>query len=162
MFFKTWKQNLYNRAHRDGYNARWKEQMDTVERIRRVEEEEYLHAPLIVVPNEWDNPVIGFGEHIQMIGAAPVLVVRNYLTNQNVICGGVKMGYSEQRLRTVLSLNPFDLWALVAHNSHGFGEFTKPKTGECWDEQKIVTTLRDNGFFTRVQEFFAAHPEHGK
>lgn len=125
---------------------------------RRGEMERMLLAsqigrPVIVVPNEWDNPVIGFGDSIMEVGSSQVLVVENYLTMEKVVCGGVRMDFSMQRLEVALALDPYQLWAITAHNSVGHHDFDKPKSGVRWDRHQIIAALHQHGFFNRWQAF---------
>ena len=115
-----------------------------------------INAPVIIVPNEWDNPVIGFGASIMEVGSSSVLVVKNYLSMEEVVCGGVRMDFSLQRLEVALTLDPYQLWAITAHNSVGHSDFDKPKSGQRWSREKILSTLTENGFFKRWEKFLQA------
>ena len=54
-----------------------------------------------------------------------------------------------------LSLDPFQLWAITAHNAVGHEDFTKPKSGQRWDRQAILDALERHGFFERWRDFKA-------
>jgi hypothetical protein len=108
-----------------------------------------LSRPLIIVPNEWCNPVIGFGKDVVPVGQSNVLVVQDYLSMEDVICEGVRMDFSDQRLEIVLTLDPYQLWAITAHNSVGNENFNKPKSGVRWTREIILQALENNGFFER-------------
>lgn len=115
----------------------------------------HLNKPVIVVPNEWANPVVGFGKTIVPVGRSNVLVVENYITQEEVWCGGVRLDFSKQRLDICLTLDPYQLWAITAHNAVGFEDFNKPKSGERWSKERILAALESNGFFRRWQAFKA-------
>lgn len=144
---------------REGRAAQQEEERKRRDQFRRVELEGCIDRPVIIVPNEWDNPVVGFGKSIMSVGCSQVLVVHNYLSMDDVICGGVRMDFSEQRLDVCLSLDPYQLWAITAHNSVGNEDFNKPKSGERWPKEKVMQALEDNGFFTRWQAFKAQTAE---
>lgn len=126
------------------------------EAFDRLEKQQRVGSPLLVIPNEWDNPIVGFGHSVQDLGHSCLLIVTNYLTMEEVWCGGVVMGFSNQRLEAALALDPFQLWALCAHHAVGHEDVDKPKTGERWDRARILDTLERNGFFERWQAFQAA------
>lgn len=109
--------------------------------------------PVIVIPNEWTNPVIGFGHSIMTIGTSEVLVVKDYLTMEERFGGGVRLDFSEQRLEVVLSLDPYQLWAITAHNTVRHEDFDKPRTGERWSRERILSELHNNGFFEQWRQY---------
>lgn len=124
---------------------------------RDKEQEIAIGAPVIMVPNEWDNPIIGFGERLEDLGHSKTLLVHNYVTNKLSRCGGVQMDFSDQRLAIVLDLDPFQLWAITAHNAVGHEDFHKPKTSERWPRERILDALKAHGFFERWEAFKAEH-----
>jgi hypothetical protein len=153
----TYKQGFLDGLQRgkgEGYQQRQKEQWETFQKTQYAEQEYFLNAPLIVILNEWDNPIIGFGERVEAFGqqGSPMLAIKDYLTMKAVYCGGVKLPYSRQRLDALLTLNPFDLCSLV-YTQHGYGDFNKNKSGERWSNEKILSTLETNGFFEKANEF---------
>lgn len=60
------------------------------------------------------------------VGSSSLLVVKNYLSMERVVCGGVRMDFSLQRLEVVLSLDPYQLWAITAHNAVGYSDMNTP------------------------------------
>ena len=148
---------LTAKAHAQGVReGRRLEHLESQQRrgdIERMLLASQIGRPVIVVPNEWDNPVIGFGDSIMEVGSSQVLVVKNYLSMEKVVCGGVRMDFSMQRLEVALALNPYQLWAITAHNSVGHHDFDKPKSGERWDRERILEALHRNGFFERWAAF---------
>lgn len=147
------------RAHQQGVREGRREQADADwkrrEACRNQELEQAIGTPVIIVPNEWDNPIIGFGERLEDLGHSKVLLVHNYLTNELTWCGGSMMDFSEQRLEIVLGLDPFQLWAITARNAVGHEDFYKPKTAERWSNERILATLTAHGFFERWEAFKA-------
>jgi len=147
------RQAVHALGVREGRAQQHREDLDRRESYRKVEMERHIGAPVIVVPNEWDNPIIGFGKCLQQVGHSWILVIDNYVTSEEVFCGGVMMDFSDQRLEIVLALDPFQLWAITAHNSVGYEDFSKPKSCERWERQTILHALEKNGFFIRWAEF---------
>lgn len=154
-FCRAQKELAYEQGVRDGRQAQADKDRMRREALDRMAMVARLGAPVIVVPNEWDNPVIGFGHDLMTIGSSTVLVVKNYVTDALVWCGGVTMDFSEQRLEIALSLDPFQLWAITAHNAVGHEDFTKPKSSQRWDRQAILDALERHGFFERWRDFKA-------
>lgn len=153
--FQNMKDKAFSAGQNFGYQKAEEDQQKNRERFQQVEMDMLLGAPLIIAPNEWCNPVVGFGKSIQMVGNSPMLIVENYLSDTvtDTWCGGVKMSFSDQRLDIALSLDPYQLWAITAHNAHGYGDFDKPKSGVRWDKEKCMEVLKDNGFFERWNAF---------
>lgn len=154
-FCRVQKDLAYQQGVRDGRNAQADKERMRREAFERAEMMARVGAPVIVVPNEWDNPIIGFGHDLMPVGGATVLVVKNYVSNSLVWCGGVTMDFSEQRLEVVLNLDPFQLWAITAHNAVGHEDFIKPKSGTRWERQAILDALERHGFFERWRDFKA-------
>lgn len=152
---KRAREQAYQQGVAEGRRAQSSEAQARRDEFRRIELEAYIGTPVIIVPNEWDNPVIGFGKSIAAIGSSAILVVQNYLTMQDTWCGGVRMDFSEQRLEIALSLDPYQLWAITAHNAVGHENFDKPKSGQRWGRQRILDALTANGFFQRWEDFKA-------
>lgn len=157
-FFRKMKENEFNSGFNAGYTKAREEVTQSRESFRLVEMQMAVGTPVIVVPNEWDNPVVGFAKRIETTGRdgnIRMLVIDNYLSEEikEVICGGVQMNYSDQRLDVALSLDPYQLWAITAHGSHGFGDFDKPKSGVRWDKGKCMEVLKKNGFFEKWETF---------
>ena len=152
-FFKARTDLARSQGIQEGRRVEREERSRRYDEIKRLEVERMVGAPVIVVPNEWANPVIGFGVSVMTVGRSSLLVIRDYLAMEEVWCGGVQMDFSEQRLEVALSLDPFQLWAITAHNSVDHHDFEKAKTGERWERQRILDTLHANGFFERWNEF---------
>lgn len=154
--FSFWKKRI-ERAYQNGFSAGIRQAQEQAIDHRRAfcltEMKAQIGAPLIRVPNEWDNPVIGFGQRVEVIGHSPVLVIRDYVRNADTMGGGVCFDFSEQKLDILLRLNPFEAWAFLAHNSVGHHNYEKNHSGVRDSADDILKKLRDNGFFTRWEEF---------
>lgn len=149
--------SIKQEAFREGVRVgRAQEQQEANERkdaFRRIEQEYWLNTPVIIVPNEWTDPIIGFVSRVECVGKSTALVVFDELRQKEMMCGGVLMGYSNQRLQVALDLDPYQLWAITAHNNVDFGDFDKPKSGVRQNKKDILRQLDASGFFERVASF---------
>lgn len=158
---------MFKKEYEKGVTAGRKSARDEERNSRREIEEivlrDMIGHPVIVVTNEWGNPIVGIAKRIEYMTKAqnPVLVYENFLSEEKeeVICGGVSMFFSDQRLNTALTLNPFELWAICATNSHGHGDFDKPKREERWSKERCHEVLHKNGFFEYWEKFKAAEKQ---
>lgn len=164
-FFKQWKSKIHSdgfaagiaQAQRQAQEEAQQQVNERRARFERIEMESKIGTPLIRISNEWDNPTIGFGESIMDYGHSQVLVIRDYLTNELRVGGGVCFDFSEQKMDALLRLDPFEAWALLAHNSVGHEHFDKKHTGHRDTPQDIRAMLEKNGFFERLEQFQIAH-----
>lgn len=155
--FSFWKNRIeqaYQKGLTEGQMRGQQKAMEERNAFRLREMEIQVGTPLIRIPNEWDNPVIGFGQRIEMIGNSPVLVIHDYVSNTEKIGGGVCFDFSEQKLNILLRLDPFEAWAFLAHNHVGHHNYDKNRTGVRDSADDILKKLRCNGFFDRWEEFF--------
>lgn len=110
-----------------------------------------VNKPVIAVGNDWSNPVIGMGLFVQNVSLAnrPHLVIKDYVSGEEVMPFGAVMEYNETRLEALLKLTPAEIISLVYRHS-------TPQTVS--DEQKckrdsrevILQKLTDSGFFDTV------------
>lgn len=151
-FHKKLSELELKKSHDAGYNKAREE----AQAIRYNKMKSYSDAPIIVVPNEWSNPIVGFAKKIEVKASNNyVLLIDNYLSEpiQEVISNGIPMHYSAQRLEVVLSLDPYQLFAIAGHEYHGRGNFDRPKLGVRWDKERCMEVLKSNDFFERLEKF---------
>lgn len=155
--FGRWKhrieQQAYQKGLSEGQRLAQNRAADERNNSNRQLIEIQVGTPLIRIPNEWDNPTIGFGRRIEMIGNSPILVIHDYVSNTDTIGGGVCFDFSEQKLDVLLRLDPFEAWAFLAHNNVGHHNYEKSRTGVRDSAEDILKKLRSNGFFERWEEF---------
>lgn len=119
--------------------------------IERAALEVLIGKPVIAVGNDWSNPVIGVGIEIQDISKAnrPHLVIKDYLSGEEVMPFGAVMEYNDVRLEAVLKLTPAEITSLVYR-------YSTPQTNVNHDSIKrdsrevILQKLTDSGFFEKV------------
>lgn len=137
---------IRQKAYHDGYYARVKQSTEQMKQIELFELQELVGKKVISISNEWDNPQIGVALRIELITQAqnPVLIIKDYLSNQEVMIMGKTYAYTPQRLQAVLKLNPFELCSLIYTYT---SVFDKPKTGVRQQSDVIMSKLAQSGFF---------------
>lgn len=155
--FSRWTQAIEQRGYQhglvEGQRMAQERAMDERTELQHSMMQAQIGTPLIRIPNEWDNPVIGFGHCIEQVGHSCVLVIHDYVSNTQMMGGGVCFDFSEQKLDVLLRLDPFEAWAFLAHNNVGYENYQKTKTGQRDSADDILKKLRYNGFFERWDEF---------
>lgn len=158
-FWEKAKQAAYQRGYQQGRADEHDDQMAQRQHYRRVDMDIMIGKPVILVPNEWCDPIIGFVVRVEQFNSnsSPMAVVQDELSGEERVCGGVMMGYSNQRLQMALDLDPYQLWAITAHNAHEGGDFDKPKSGVRSSKEAIMAKLESTGFFARWEAFEKQH-----
>lgn len=164
-FFKQWKSKIQKDAFAAGIVEAQRQAQEDAQRqvyerraqFEKIQMQSQIGTPLIRIPNEWANPTIGFGESIMDYGHSQVLVIRDYVSNELRVGGGICFDFSEQKMEALLRLDPFEAWALMAHNNVGHEHFDKKHTGHRNTAQEIRAMLEQNGFFERWKQFQIAH-----
>lgn len=115
------------------------------------EVEQRLGTPVIVVTNEWSDPVIGFVTDATTLGAgeAPFPVVTDAVTDEPFVCFGHLVNFSESTLKALLSLNPYERWELVTdqHIERDPKEEVSLKTFD-----QTMESLINCGFMSKVYD----------
>lgn len=147
--FKKKIKSSYNQGFSDGIIHQKTHDLAEKSKIKQFEVEQYVGKKVIAFSNEWENPIIGVGHHIEYItqSNSPVLVIQDYVENRKIYSLGIIKFYTEQKLNAILSLDPFSLIALVYHCYDTPEKFETIKRGERWENEKILKALKDNGFF---------------
>ena len=119
--------------------------MTRQEAINYIEMETHVGKPIIVIGNNWDNPLIGVGIKIDLItqGNCPILVVKDYITDQEYITFGKIFHYTQQRFEAIMKLDPNERWALISDNRH---PNTNQPTDVLLTKEEIMEILIENNF----------------
>lgn len=149
-------EQAYSRGKQEGYQLRSDEQNITFQKTQDYEQSRFLGVPMIAISNEWDNPVIGFGKRMELFGKSYILVIQDYVTNEEKICNGVHLPYNAQRLETILSLDPNQLIGLL-YGSYGHQESHKRESDDFWRRDKIIAALDKNDFWTKANNYLDDH-----
>lgn len=145
----------YDRGHRQGWFDANKEAAIERKRLVEVELSLMINKPVIVVGNEWNDPIIGFGLSIEHVSKArtPMLVVRDYLNGDDVLTFGVIRPFTNQLYRAIKKLDPFERWVLISRMQTNFEDFNKPKIGIASTPEELDRKLAASGFFVKLKEF---------
>lgn len=127
---------------------------------QRQDMERFVGMPVILITNEWENPVIGVGQSVESFGENQLFLlwIKDYLTGDLVTGTGPLMAYTPQRLNAILSLDPFQLWSLTGQLDQCCTEYDKAHSGERWTEDEILETLHISGFLRFYQDYLSLHP----
>lgn len=157
----NWLKNDINKLTTDAFNKGKTSQklIDTQRRAEfsRIESDEMLGKPVIILVNEWTNPVVGelVGCHYKDENSyAPLYEVYNYLTNENSFSLSKPMAFSVQKLHALGKMNPDEIVALFYEGKDRFYTYRKNR------EENFYTSFDDwmeklsaNGFFEKFGEF---------
>lgn len=117
--------------------------------IDAIEAQQYIGRPVIYVPNEWDNIVVGFCKHIDTEKGV-VTFVQDYVEERDTFFLGFPYFYTRQRLDALLKLDPFERCSII-YRHHGGDKFDKVKTGNPLSREATYERLHDSGFFAKVK-----------
>lgn len=147
----------FNKGFHEGYNKHLEETIQRKKDYDKNALNHYIGRPLIVVPNEWCNPIVGFGKCVEDFGHSKVLRIENYLGEEisDCFCSGIIMDFSYQKFDVSMMLDPYQLWAILAVNSVSHENFDKPKSGHRNTPEECRAMLEKNGFFKRADEFIS-------
>lgn len=107
----------------------------------------FLGQCCIFVPNEWEDPVVGRVEHIDVTRGV-LCHVFDYVRNEPQVFIGFPMHYNEQRLNALLKLDPFERYSLCHASAYSASPIIKPINTTVLSTAEILQRLRDNGFYT--------------
>lgn len=104
---------------------------------------------IIYQANEWDNPIVGVMVRVDHNnGKGQFSVVYDYVTQTELCFIGLPMHYTEQRLRALLKLDPFERCSLLYKTNYSDEEFDKNKGDEViLTAEELYATLKRNGFY---------------
>lgn len=107
----------------------------------------YLNKKVIVVSNEWENPVIGKVKEIQYVSLAkvPTFVVHDYITGEECLVFGKVFHYTDQKFEAIMKLTPFELCSLLYSDIET--EYIKSKKEERKTKEELKEILIKNGFY---------------
>jgi hypothetical protein len=132
-------------------NAAEQERRERENAIDHVAYEVLVGKPVIAVGNDWSNPVIGMGLFVQGISKAnrPHLVIKDYVSGEEVMPFGAVMEYNDTRFEAIMKLTPAEITSLVYRHS------TPQAVREDQKEQRdsrdvILQKLTANGFFDTI------------
>lgn len=119
--------------------------------IEHVIFQELVNKPVIAVGNDWSNPVIGIGMFVQGVSKAnrPHLVIKDYVSGEEVMPFGAVMEYNETRFEAIMKLTPAEITSLVYR--HSTPQAVREDQKEQRDSREIILQkLTTNGFFDAI------------
>lgn len=128
-----------------------KERRDSENAIDHVAYEVLVGKPVIAVGNDWSNPVIGIGLFVQGISKAnrPHLVIKDYVSGEEVMPFGAVMEYNDTRFEAIMKLTPAEITSLVYRYSTP--QIVRDDQKEQRDSREVILQkLTTNGFFDAI------------
>ena len=119
--------------------------------IDHVAYEVLVGKPVIAVGNDWSNPVIGIGLFVQGISKAnrPHLVIKDYVSGEEVMPFGAVMEYNDTRFEAIMKLTPAEITSLVYRYSTP--QIVRDDQKEQRDSREVILQkLTTNGFFDAI------------
>jgi len=109
----------------------------------------FLGKPVIGIPDEWENPVIGFCTDYEK----DVPVIFNYITNHEEVVEYKVFDFNEQRFQLVLKIDPFELASFVYAEDCGEEIYRRQKKVFILKPEQVLEALRKNGFWERLKQY---------
>lgn len=137
---------LYRQGKLDGSIEKSKEIYEEQKQLRQanweIEANTFIGKKVITISNNWDDPVVGVCVAYDDFGKGwpqrPLPKIKDALTGEYGWCGGIIMLYSENRLQTLLSMDPFTRWGLLSNNGRCFDD-DAPRTRLKWEDKPLKT-----------------------
>lgn len=139
------------RMSQSAVEAADKERRNRENAFNHVTFEVLVGKPVIAVGNDWSNPVVGMGIAVQGVSKSnrPHLVIKDYLSGEEVMPFGAVMEYNETRLEAILKLTPAEITSLVYR--HSTPQIVPESQKNNRDSREvIIQKLTDSGFFDVV------------
>lgn len=105
--------------------------------------------PVIAIPDEWNNPIIGFVNAIE----GDRLRIHDYIRDMEIIVGYRTFIFTEQRFQLILKLDPFELCSILYPEQCMEESFTMDKNVFLLKPTEINNLLRDRGFWQDLKEY---------
>lgn len=159
MFFKGMKNKAYSAGYRAGHGAGYAEGEVTARKRREecqlIELRAMVGAPVICLPNEWDNPIIGFGNRIEFIANAsqPILMVDDCIRGTERTSFGGWFLFSEQKLHALAKLDPYERWVVHSKYATGHELYDKPRIADALMGEALVSKVMESPFWAKWLEF---------
>lgn len=168
MFFERIRKKAYDLGYIAGYNVGADAGSEAVLKSRKnaelLELRNMVEAPVIYIPNEWCDPIIGFGNRVEFVSRnnCPILIVDDCISGTEKWAVGPWFHFSEQKLMVLSKLDPFERWAMHSNNACGHRDFDKLKSGDALLGAELVGSVKGSFFWARWLEFkHQLHSEQG-
>ena len=115
--------------------------------------QQYIGKAVMYFPNEISNPVIGIGKEIVYITKAnqPCLVVKDYISNQDMSFFGSPIFYHPMTLRSIMELDDHSRIAIL-HRLNPDHIMNKEPLEDILTYTQALERLQVNGFFDKIKK----------
>jgi len=111
----------------------------------------YIDKPVICIPNEIDNPVVGIATRINNYNSnCHILVVHDYITNQEKIVFSKTFPYTEDLLNNIYN-NDIELILELIYGKTNIEDIDTKLQVE-YSLKDIKRILKDNGFYDELNK----------
>lgn len=144
LFTKT-HDEIFNNGLHHGVNKERDRQVTERTKIRRFEQEEWVGKKVIIVSNQWEDPLIGKVIGLEDFGRDEVhILVQCAISNRQIISFGKVIPFSPEILRAVVSLNPYDRWEMFTGQKIERKHPAELEQLSTYEE--LIQVLMDEGF----------------
>lgn len=140
-------------ANKQGHQEECERSSTRKKEIEKIQLQMLVNTPVIYISNEWDNPIIGFGDSVYKAGNRDFLLVKDYVSGEIVMPMSGVHSYSETLLNGILKLTPFEAASLVYKNHDWSDEHQKNEKSTYTNSEDIMNKLKASGFFQEVEKY---------
>lgn len=114
-------------------------------KIQRFTQEQWINKEVIIISNEWEDPLIGTMIGLEDFGRNEAhLIVMNALTDETVISFGKVIPFSTDNLKAVVQMTPWVRWEIMTGQKiHS----AAPENVYLKSFQQLMVELDEKGFF---------------
>jgi len=144
IFTKTYEE-IFNTGVRCGTENERNRQLNERKEINRFKNEYLISKKVIVISNEWEDPMIGIVlgfEDFNRNECHPI--IENAITNEVVVSFGKIVPYSSEILQSLVGMSPWARWEMLTGQKIKRNPPTDVKLS-TYDE--LMQQLEDNRFF---------------
>lgn len=157
--FPSTIQNIENQAISKGYYKAMDERRESGQQIVDIQAQLLMNIPIIVLTNEWNNPIVGEVIHFDSGKGSPLYYIFDYISNEETCCLSTPIEFSQQKMKIIGKLNPDEICCLFYEGRSHFGDFHKHPTYGKIDKNPFTNyedwmmKLQTNGFYDRFGTF---------
>jgi hypothetical protein len=113
-YFPTTYEKIFNIGMYHGIDKERRRDFEERAKIRRFEKEQLLNKKVIIISNEWEDPIVGEVVRLEDFDHGEGFpVVRNAITNQQLICFGKVVPFSVEGLKALVQMSPWTRWEIL-------------------------------------------------
>lgn len=119
----------------------------------KIEKQQYIDKPVIVVSNEIADYVVGIGKRLIRLPDQSIdykLVVLDYITNKELICFGRVYHYTPELLQLLYDTDPRLTTHLIYRTT--IKSDIDDDLKNCLSYQQVISLLESNGFYEVLNE----------